>query len=335
VKACAIAIAIVLAGCDSLVDAPCLPGFTLESGECVADTGGQPPDPPEPVDPTDPQPVPVCTADTDSDARNCGVCGHECESGICELGRCLGELPGHVVAIGHDFGSRIPAMERILANGGGIARSLDVPGARLPGNGPKCSCLPLAMKPNRVCLRVSVSNGTSSMDHSPNAPCARSVDVPVARVRGNGQMELSAPVASVLDMAMPLTGRSWHEVELAVAEAVIVEALHDEPTAAHALAGALQSSIDHVLARGGVVIVLVGQDSTSTDFARGAGLFDLSAPPVGVSGSRLTVAIPSDSVVTDVVSPYLAAETTVTLPGAGPAVVTTTSGEPVIVHLTR
>jgi hypothetical protein len=71
-------------------------------------------------------PVLVCPAPTtacgeacvtlDDDPYNCGHCGRECQSGICSSGVCLGDVPGHVIVIGHDYIASDAAMDRVMGN---------------------------------------------------------------------------------------------------------------------------------------------------------------------------------------------------------------------------
>ena len=137
-----------LAGCSSLVSDPCAAGYHLDTGACMADqkTHGvidpngtmQGPDasvvtvhPPGDGATVAPQDAPidamVCPLPTtkcgdqcvslDDDPYNCGHCGRTCSSGICATGSCIGDLPGHIVVIGHDYVASDPAMDRVIANG--------------------------------------------------------------------------------------------------------------------------------------------------------------------------------------------------------------------------
>jgi hypothetical protein len=132
-----------LAGCfDSLVSDPCAHGYTLEAGHCVAreapDAGhddARPGDAP-PVTLVDAAPgpdAPVCTADVANDPDNCGACGVVCASGACSSGVCLGALPGHIVAIGHDYRHHHAAMARLLGDAVALGVHPDVGVARWSG----------------------------------------------------------------------------------------------------------------------------------------------------------------------------------------------------------
>jgi hypothetical protein len=137
-----VALVCLVTGCfDSLLGAPCKQGYTVSDGKCVIEQGVSPPDalhipdaqmtpiadagpdgnppdgnPPDGNPPDAPPDAPTCTADTQNDPANCGVCGHACASGICSTGLCAGDPRGHVVAIGHDYASANTPMLRVLGN---------------------------------------------------------------------------------------------------------------------------------------------------------------------------------------------------------------------------
>jgi hypothetical protein len=86
-----------------------------------------------PTDAGTPPDAPVCSPDLATDPDNCGACGRVCASGICEAGHCLGELSGHIVAIGHDYQDHHAAMRRVLGNAISLAAPHDVGVARFRG----------------------------------------------------------------------------------------------------------------------------------------------------------------------------------------------------------
>jgi hypothetical protein len=65
-------------------------------------------------------PLTVCNnsicVDTQNDPDNCGSCGFVCDSGLCDLGQCLDRTAGHVIVIGHDMSSALPAAKRLAGN---------------------------------------------------------------------------------------------------------------------------------------------------------------------------------------------------------------------------
>jgi hypothetical protein len=65
-------------------------------------------------------PLTVCNniecVDTQTDPLNCGGCGVMCESGLCDLGVCLDRVAGHMIVIGHDMSSALPATRRLAGN---------------------------------------------------------------------------------------------------------------------------------------------------------------------------------------------------------------------------
>lgn len=136
-----ISLSLALAACSSLVSDPCAGGYELVGGHCVTmdrpdatigggDSGdaGATDGGPRDGTTTDgtPTDAPVCAADTTSDPDNCGACGHVCASGICVTSKCVGELPGHIVVIGHDYSTHHAAMARVLGNAVALGAHHDV-----------------------------------------------------------------------------------------------------------------------------------------------------------------------------------------------------------------
>ncbi len=320
----ALGLLLVTTGCfDSLVSEACVEGFAMSGGRCTAASvvtdGGLdgPLDADAPLDvledapgdaaidapaPDAPPDALTCTApdltcagvciDPDTDPMNCGSCGHVCASGLCVAGGCEGDLPGQIVAIGHDFSAWNGAMARALGNAAALAP----------------------------------------------AP-----DLAIARWRGTSTSLVSASLTMALTTGLLVQAQAWHAVPwptapgptaLDLIDVVVIEpqagAGDQSETAGVTWGPALAGFID----RGGVVIVLEGEGSSSYRFASGAGVFTTTTP-VPVSGQRLVVTAPGDAIASQVVSPYLGAATTVAFPDLGTAVVATEDGRTVIFHTTR
>jgi stigma-specific protein Stig1 len=64
--------------------------------------------------------------DLDFDPDHCGACGAYCDTGLCELGECLGGEVGHFVLVGHDYGRGRRDQNRIVGNSVFIARGATV-----------------------------------------------------------------------------------------------------------------------------------------------------------------------------------------------------------------
>lgn len=160
-RALALAVAALAGGCfDSLLDTPCAEGYQLEHGACrlMGPDGGSPdaatpPDSATPDDGPRPDagpdaglgpdaagapdaalppdafacapPLELCAGecvDTTSDPQNCGECGNVCPTGLCVDSQCVGDIVGHIVAIGHDYGAFNAPMRRMLGNALGLGK---------------------------------------------------------------------------------------------------------------------------------------------------------------------------------------------------------------------
>jgi hypothetical protein len=305
---------LVLAGCfDSIVTDPCVRGYALEDGRCVAhaapDAGlapeavpdaGVSPDAPDTPDASggdgggdaDAGELTCPGADLSSDPEHCGTCGHACASGICAAGQCAGELPGHIVVIGHDYQRYNAAMARVLGN--------------------------------------AVALGLRA-------------EVVVARWAGTPAPGAVAGTTSALTSAMQQIGRPWHAVALPSSpspqaldgvDVLIVDAQLGDGDALELTAAAWSGALAAFLDRAGVVVVLEGVGGVGHRFGRGAGLFAVSAP-VAVTGASVVVVDAADALAQQVASPYAAAASSVGFPGAADPVVTTAAGQPVVLHTTR
>ncbi len=139
---------LMLCGCfDSIVSDPCAAGFALHGGACAAFDAGASADS-STADATSGFDAPVgvpllCTLpevvchggclDVTNDPLNCGACDHVCPSGVCALDHCLGGVPGHIVAIGHDYQAANGAMVRVVGNAVTLGLHHDVGVAQLHG----------------------------------------------------------------------------------------------------------------------------------------------------------------------------------------------------------
>ncbi|HUJ57890.1 MAG TPA: hypothetical protein VLX92_05345 [Kofleriaceae bacterium] len=292
---------LVLAGCSSLVSDPCESGYALAGGHCIArdevdaGPGGMPRDagPLADAGPARDGGAPidafVCTADIMSDPDNCGACGTVCASGVCISGACNVAVPGHVIAIGHDYQHHHATMARVLGD-----------------------AVALGVHP----------------------------DVAVARWNGTASEDAVAGTTAALAEAMTDIGRPWHAVAmpampsataLDLIDVVLVDAQIGDGDAAEAAAAPWASTLSAFLSRGGVVVVLEGSGGVSYRVAHGAGLYDAGAPQ-DVTDQLAYVVVGTDAIAQQVISPYLAETTSVTMPGLTGAVIQTITGGTIAYH---
>ncbi len=285
-----------LAGCfDSLVHSPCATGYRFAAGACVPLDGDGGPD--GGTDGGDggsglvcESPLVACEGaclELSMNPDHCGSCGRACASGVCVAGECTGGLPGHVVAIGHDYRRHHGAMARVLGNAVALAPVASVVVTRLPG---------------------------------------------VA----------SAQVTAALQSSLSAIGRPWREVSppppsagaLRGIDVLLIEAQQGDGASASSLGASWAVALPSFFSRGGVVIALHGAGAQTHLFSEAAGLYSISAPELA-TGAQALVVSPSDAVVQAVVSPYLAEDSSVTLPGAPRPAIATSGGGAVVFHLTR
>lgn len=307
-----------LAGCSSLVSDPCMAGYHLQDGECMPTAGMHGSDEfpmataPDAstvatVDATPivDAPVLVCPAPTtacgdscvslDDDPYNCGHCGRECQSGICSSGVCLGDVPGHIIVIGHDYVASDAAMDRVIGNAISVGW---IPGA-------------LGTAGNFV--RVGWWRGTATQ-----------LGFSSAATRGLAQKGQAMQLVelSAIDTA-----------SVASIDTIVIAPQVGDGDAAEAAGAAAASTLATFLVASHDVVVVETVAGVGYRYLHGAGLADLAAP-VDASTSQVSVIAPGDAVATGVISPYLAKAGSVGYAGAAHAVVTDSAGDAIVIHAT-
>ncbi|MEO8550587.1 MAG: hypothetical protein ABI678_11460 [Kofleriaceae bacterium] len=313
-----------LAGCSSLVSDPCMAGYHLDQGACMPalNTHGSDDFPMSGADastdgstavaPVDANPIVVadgpdplvCALPTtlcgdtcvtlDDDPYNCGHCGRECQSGICSSGTCLGDIPGHIIVVGHDYVASDAAMDRVIGNAVSVGW---VPG--MLGSGGT--------------VRVGWWRGT-----------AKELGVSAAVSRGLAQ---AGHAASIVEL------QTVDPVSTGALDTILIAPQVGDGDAAEAAGAAAASTLAAFLVASHDVVVVETVSGVGYRYLHGAGLIDL-APPVDASTSQVIVAAPGDAIATGVVSPYLAKAGSVGYPGAGHAVVTDGAADGVVIHVT-
>ncbi|MBA2541951.1 MAG: hypothetical protein H0V17_20065 [Deltaproteobacteria bacterium] len=164
-------------------------------------------------------------------------------------------------------------------------------------------------------------------------------DVGIARLADSTTPNSANGTGAAITTVMTDLGRPWHEALLPApgepltgVDVLIVFARVGNPDTALAAGAAWSRSIDELLDRAGVVIVLEGAGGVGYRFAEGATMFNVG-PPLDVTRELTMVNDAQDAVVQHVVSPYLADSTSVAFPGQT-GVIGVPAGA-VVVHLTR
>lgn len=299
---------VLLAGCfDSLLGTPCRPGFTPEGGRCVAAADG--PDggrdvPEVPVQPVAPDAHPMPEVDIVATP----------DAGVPDAPACTADVlvdPLNCGTCGHACASGICTQGACAGEVAGhvVAIGHDYAAANAP-------------------MRRVLGNAAALGAHH---------DLAIAR-----WADASPAVTSALQGALADAGRPWHAVALPASPAeaaldgvdvVLVDPRTGDGSAAEQSGVAWAPALAAFLAGGGVVIVLEGEAGTNHRFAHGANLFD-AGTPVSADGAHLAVVAPTDAVAQQVLSPYLAAASSVAFP-ALPAVIATPGGEAVVFHAAR
>jgi hypothetical protein len=306
-----------LAGCSSLVSDPCMAGYSLNNnGACmpVANMHGSDDFPMGPdaslVAPVDVHPIVdapglVCAAPTtacgeacvslDDDPYNCGHCGRECQSGLCSSGTCLGDIPGHIIVVGHDYVASDAAMDRVIGNAVTVGW---VPGV-------------LGTAGNFV--RIGWWRGTATQ-----------LGFTDATTRGLAQVNHAASFVEL---------QTVDPASTAALDAIVIAPQVGDGDAAEAAGAAAASTLAAFLVASHDVVVVETVNGVGYRYLHGAGLVDL-VPPVDTSSSQVTVVAPGDAVATGVVTPYLAKAGSVGYPGAAHAVVTDSASNAIVIHAT-
>ncbi len=168
-------------------------------------------------------------------------------------------------------------------------------------------------------------------------------NVAVARWGGTSPAAAVTATTAALTSGMQQLGHTWHSVSfpttpsptaLSEIDVVLVDAQTGDGDALAATAATWQPALDTFLARGGVVVVLEMSGGVSYRFADGAGLYTVGAP-VDTSGDYAYVADGADAIAQQVISPYAAEMSSVTMPGAPSTVIANTAGDTIAFHLVR
>lgn len=221
----------------------------------------------------------VCVDITDDDPLNCGACGVQCPSEICQNSQCVGSTAGGVVFIGHDFAldPASPGPAAVLSNA--------------------------IFEPRNNPLRVM------SYERHAKPVAVASVDAVMfgwASLLGR-QLSFTSTVDDD-DVPAKLLNDSYD-----------VLVVHDQASAAPgdmaALGASWSSTLTTFTAHYGIVIILSGGTGVGEmpQFSTGTGLLLVTAQSLVAVGTPLQVLAPGDAIGLGVVSPYAASASSVFL----------------------
>lgn len=168
-------------------------------------------------------------------------------------------------------------------------------------------------------------------------------DVRVGRWHGASTVVSQNGVTQAITSAMQRVGRPWHTVAVPASptpgaligvDVFVIDAQTGNGGNAQASGAAWSAEIASFLARGGVVVVLEGSAGVSYRFALGAGLYVVGAP-VDATGQLTAIVDGTDVTTQQVVTPYLAETSSVSLPGSPAPAITTVAGGTIVFHTTR
>ena len=360
-------VAIALTACSSLVDDPCADGYMLQGGNCVervsidTDAGTLPPDGTLLPDGTTPDgSVPDGTTPDGSVPDSTTPDGSVPDGSVPDGTTPDGTPP--------DAGVDAPTTDAPPPDAGVDAPvPPDGPACAAPSKVCDGTCTDVMTSPTdcgscgHVCASGICTAGVCAGElaghivaighdyQERNAAMARvignaaalasSSDLGIAHVTGTATVASRNGTTAALATSLASMGRTNHQVALPTAGApltgidvLVIDAQTGDAPGAEALGAAWKPSIDALLARHGVVIVVEGVGGVSHRFAAGAGLFNVGTP-VDTTGSPAFVTSAGDAVTQQVVSPYLADTTSVVFPAVVGAIATP-SGT-VVMHLTR
>lgn len=231
--------------------------------------------------------------DISSDPDNCGMCGHECSSGICMANACLGGMTGHVIVIGHDYVDSREGMNRLAGNSVFLAlgASVDVLVYEGDATGGAISGTDAAID------QVGAEVGRTWVRTAAATPA----DVP-AMLDANDVFVIYAQEGAT-DVALTNLGTLW------------------------------QSALDTFVNTGGVIVLMEGGGTHAGTFQilDTAGLFSATSRTVIVD-PILDVVDPGNAIATGVDDPYLGEDTTAELVTSEGTVVVESSNGPVVLH---
>ncbi len=248
-------------------------------------------------------PLTVCNnsecVDTQTDPLNCGGCGIMCESGLCDLGVCLDRVAGHMIVIGHDMSSALPAARRLAGNAIFLpTRTRDV----------RVLMYQLGATPG---AQAGIATAISETQAATGRTAVRTEVTEVAQVPfqlSNTDVFVIAAQANASDAELIAAGDMWSR--------------------------ALQTFV----ARGGVVVLFDGGGSNAGTYqiAQEAGLFTATMR-MPLTPRTVNIEASADSVASFVPAVYQAQNVTVGFDTMESTVVVRDrmSGLPIVIHIAR